>query len=111
MRLEHFLKIIKRKWSNNSGETIIETLFSLLMVLLALTMLAGAILSSAKVNSHVQNQDTAFRLDHAINVPGVVVSIIHKDGSTDRIPVTGKKTSEDKGYGLYDKEENVEANP
>lgn len=45
-----------KKKSNNKGETITETLVSLLLISLAMLMLPGAIVASAKLNKAVENE-------------------------------------------------------
>ena len=45
---------------NTSGETIAETLVTMIILSLSVLMLAGAVVSSAKVTSKADNTETAF---------------------------------------------------
>ena len=54
---------MKRKLKSQSGETLVETLFALLVVVLAFTMLAGSIVAAAIVNKGAQELEPAFRLE------------------------------------------------
>ena len=50
------IKRIIGKLRERSGETIVETLVSMLIVVLAFMMLAGAIVAAARVNSATENR-------------------------------------------------------
>lgn len=72
-------KKISRKLQSNSGETIAETLVTMIIVSLAVLMLAGAVVTSAKINKRADNTDTAFVAGHEIggsgtNSPTVTIS-------------------------------------
>ena len=56
---------MNRKLKSNAGETLVETLFALLVVGLAMTMLAGAIMAAARVNKGARDFNTAFIRDNA----------------------------------------------
>lgn len=58
-----FLKKAGKKLQSRNGETIAETLVSVLIVTLCLTMLAGAIVAAANVNSKTEKMNTAFNAD------------------------------------------------
>ena len=63
---------MNRKLKSNAGETLVETLFSLLVIGLAMTMLAGAIMAAARVNKGARDFNTAFILDNAEKVSSSV---------------------------------------
>ena len=69
---------MNRKLKSNAGETLVETLFALLVVGLAMTMLAGAIMAAARVNKGARDFNTAFILDNAKEVSSVTVKISEK---------------------------------
>ena len=69
---------MNRKLKSNAGETLVETLFALLVVGLAMTMLAGAIMAAARVNKGARDFNTAFILDNAEEVSSVTVEISGK---------------------------------
>lgn len=48
------------KLRSNSGESIVETLVTMIILSLAVVMLSGAVVTSARVNQRVENADTAF---------------------------------------------------
>ena len=51
---------LKRIVHNNSGETIAETLVTMIILSLAVLMVAGAVVTAARVNKKADNTDTAF---------------------------------------------------
>ena len=95
---------MNRKLKSNAGETLVETLFSLLVVGLAMTMLAGAIMAAARVNKGVRDLDTSFQ---ATNNPGsgVNVTVIHTKHNTvpntSSVPVTVYQTDDQNKYCYY----------
>ena len=48
------------KLRSNSGESIVETLVTMIILSLAVVMLSGAVVTSARVNQRAENADTAF---------------------------------------------------
>ena len=48
-----------------SGETIVETLVTMIILSLAVIMLSGAVVTSARVNAKADNADTAFHVDES----------------------------------------------
>ena len=53
-------KKISSKIKSNKAETLVETLAALLIVVVSMTMLAGAIVSAARVNKNASKIDTGF---------------------------------------------------
>lgn len=51
-----------KKLTKNTGETIAETLVAVLITTMALTILAGAIVTAARVNAREKNQNEALIL-------------------------------------------------
>ena len=51
---------IKRKFHSTSGETIAETLVTMIILSLAVLMVAGAVVTAARINKKADNTDTAF---------------------------------------------------
>lgn len=49
-----------RRLKTDAGETIVETLVAVLIVTLSMLFLAGAVTSSARTNTAIDNSDTAF---------------------------------------------------
>ena len=48
------------KLRSNSGESIVETLVTMIILSLAVVMLSGAVVTSARVNQRAEHADTAF---------------------------------------------------
>ena len=88
---------MNRKLKSNAGETLVETLFSLLVVGLAMTMLAGAIMAAARVNKGARDFNTAFILDNAEKVSSVTVKISEKTP----ISVNAYQTNDQNHYYYY----------
>lgn len=89
---------MKQKLKNNSGETLVETLFALLVVVLAMTMLAGSIVSAARINKSAEDLDTAFCItDNVQNVGGVKIQITGKTP----INVKAYQTKDENKYCYY----------
>lgn len=94
---------MNRKLKSNAGETLVETLFALLVVGLAMTMLVGAIMAAARVNKGARDLDTSFQ---ATNNPGsgVNVTVIHTKHNTvpnTLVPVTVYQTNDQNHYYYY----------
>lgn len=49
-----------KKLRSNAGESIVETLVTMIILSLAVVMLSGAIVTSAKVNKKADNTETTF---------------------------------------------------
>ena len=89
---------MNRKLKSSSGETLVETLFALLVVVLAMTMLAGSIVSAARVNKGAADLDTAFCItDNVQNVDGVQIQITGKTP----INVNAYQTDDENKYCYY----------
>ena len=71
---------MSRKLKSRSGETLVETLFALLVVVLAMTMLAGSIVSAARVNKGAEDLDTAFQTVKAQETADVIVTVVRPMG-------------------------------
>lgn len=91
---------MKRKLKSQSGETLVETLFALLVVVLAFTMLAGSIVAAARVNKGAQELEPAFRLEGQ-KVAEVKVIITHKDNTTSKVLVQAYRTNDKNKYCYY----------
>lgn len=92
---------MNQKLKNSSGETLVETLFALLVVVLAMTMLAGSIVSAARVNKGAEDLDAAFQISKAQAVSGVKVIVDHQTEPDSVIPVNGYQTNDQNKYCYY----------
>lgn len=77
------IRLIKKKIIAKRGETLVETLYSLLIIVPAMVMLAGAIVTAARINNEVRSSDASTLPKLTYNSP---VSI---DGATNTISGTG----------------------
>ena len=50
-----------KKLKERAGESIAETLMALLIAVLAITMISGAIVTAARVNTQITNEGVAFQ--------------------------------------------------
>lgn len=89
---------MNRKLKSNAGETLVETLFSLLVVGLAMTMLAGAIMAAARVNKGARDFNTAFIRDNAEKVSS---SVTVKISEKTPISVNAYQTNDQNHYYYY----------
>ncbi len=97
------MKMIKRtanklieKLRDRSGETIVETLVSMLIVVLAFMMLAGAIVASARVNASVEGH--TLYLDEADPVTGNVQTV---SGATVSVEIGGSPMATTRAVKKY----------
>lgn len=100
------------KLSKNSGETLVETLVALLVVTLAVVLLAGSIVSAAKVNKSAEDFNTAFNVGEAKAVEETVTVKIVNENIEINIEVNAYKTDDENGYCYYEKKiENIQQTP
>lgn len=92
---------MKKKIRATSGETIVETLVTMVILSLAVLMLAGAAVSSAKINSREDNTDTAFTTDEQSRTEGSIsVSV---DGESDKTATLDiHRYHTENGYTYYE---------
>ena len=87
-------------YKDNSGESIAETLVSVLIVAMAMTMLAGAIMTTAKVNSTTRDMKTEFKTEGVITEPATII-ISHSNGRMDDVVAVYKFTTNDSNEYIY----------
>lgn len=61
-----------KKLKSKNGETLVETLISMLIVVLSVTMLAGSIVTAARINQSAKDMNAPVQLDNASGTPAVV---------------------------------------
>lgn len=49
-----------KKISDQSGETLVETLLSIMIILLAILFLSGSVIWAQRINASVKNKDISF---------------------------------------------------
>lgn len=102
---------LKKKLHSRYGETIAETLVTMIILSLAVLMLAGAVVTAARVNKQADNTDTSFQTGTAISTgtapAKVIISEENATGGTGSIaaelPVTlyQSQNSSGKSYIYY----------
>jgi hypothetical protein len=95
------IKRIIGKLSEISGETIVETLVSMLIVVLAFMMLAGAIVAAARVNSATENRTMFVNQADATAITGATVEITTSTGTITRKTVKKYKMKDSSGTLYY----------
>lgn len=83
---QYFNGSIYKKIHGKAGETIAETLVTMVVLSLAVLMLTGAVVSAAKVNQKADNTQTAFTADQDTGSPKTVV--ITQNGTDRKISIT-----------------------
>lgn len=88
------------KLRNNRGETLIESLVSILIAVLAFGILATSVVTAEKINAKTRNTNVMFQYDTAIKIDD-------KDDKNIKLQGTGKSGSgkvslyENNGYYYY----------
>ena len=63
------------KRRSKAGESIAETLISMLIVAVTCTFLAGAVVSAARVNTRLEGQDVTFHADSSTTVTDYTITV------------------------------------
>ena len=79
-----------------------ETLFAMLIIVLAVLMLAGSIVTAARINKSAKDLNVAFSVKNAEEVPGVQIKVTHQSGSPDAVSVKGYRTKDENKYCFYE---------
>lgn len=61
-----------KKLKDNSGETLVESLVSIVVVLLTFLFMTAAVIAAAKINSRVKEADVDFNYDGVLQADGFV---------------------------------------
>lgn len=99
-------RILLKKLRNTAGETLIESLVSLLIATLVLFFLATAVVTATNVNSTVENTDISFNYPNEQTAEHKKITVTIKDGSNIEVgKTTATQYTDDTGYYTYYKEE------
>ena len=96
------LKKWQKKLRSASGETLVETLFAMLIIALAVVMLAGSIVSAARVNKAGADMVTEFQKSDSDKVEDGSVQLDFKDAAQASVDVRVYTTSDDNAYRHYE---------
>ena len=96
-----------KKLKSDKGETLVETLISMLIVVLSVTMLAGSIVTAARINQAAKDMNAPVQLDNAYGT-AAVVKLTHEGAADSAINVTSinvtlYKTGGSVPYYYYEK--------
>ena len=91
-----------KKLKANKGETLVETLISMLIVVWSVTMLAGSIVTAARINQSAKDMNAPVKLDH-LSEKAAVVKLTHVGADDSVINVTLYKTDGSVPYYYYEK--------
>lgn len=96
------MKKMQAKLCSESGESIVETLVTMIILSLAVIMLSGAVVTSARVNEKADNTETAFTISQ--EQPTQTSVVIAPNGGTGTrgvyLDVNSYKT--ENGYTYYE---------
>ena len=99
--MKKLLRKFQLKLQSRSGETIAETLVTMVILSLAVLMLAGAVVTAARINKKADNTDTAFLVkDEAGIATNITITENSQAGEVNSvtIPVTLYTTQNDYQY-------------
>ncbi|MDD5805191.1 MAG: hypothetical protein PUE78_12990 [Clostridia bacterium] len=97
------IKIFRKKINSTSGETIAETLVTMIILSLAVLMLAGAVVTSARVNKKADNTDTSFSTEsETVTHDNVTITDGSKAGTAAEISISVNFHETENGYKYYE---------
>ena len=86
-----------KKLRSKSGETLIESIASVLVILLIFVFLTTAITTANKINKKAKDADVSFKYEDSTSVPGASAEIA-MSGSRKTVSVSMR---ENNGYYYY----------
>ena len=90
-----------KKLKSDKGETLVETLISMLIVVLSVTMLAGSIVTAARINQSAKDMNAPVQLDN-VSDKAAVVKLTHVGAADSAIDVVLYKTGGSVPYYYYE---------
>lgn len=98
--------LFRKKVRSDKGETIAETLVTMIILSLAVLMLAGAVVTAARVNKKADNTDTAFTKSTTNPVNKTVVITYTgkdgKDGTEQKLEINTDYYETENAYKYYE---------
>lgn len=91
---------IVTKLRSSCGETIVETLVTMIVLSLAMIMLSGAVVTSARVNQKADNTETTFTTDAQTSTSGTIT--IQDTGSSSPASLNVTVYETEHGYFYYE---------
>ena len=98
---KQFHKSAQKKLLSDAGETLVETLVTMIILSLAVLMLTGAIVTSARVNFKADNTSTAFSTENqSDSEEKITITESGSAGNSITMPVEVHMT--ENGYTYYE---------
>ena len=97
---------MKKKLKSTSGETLVETLFAMLVIVLAVMVIAGGVVTAARINKKAKDLDTTFQMSNVVTVTDEAkpeVTITHGSGARDKVSIDAWQTNDNNKYYYYSK--------
>lgn len=94
--------MMKNKWRSHSGETLVETLVAMLVIVLAVMMLTGGIVTAARINKSARDLNTSFNAGGNVEVFSNAKVKVHHNSETDTVNVTLYRTKDNNKYCYYE---------
>lgn len=91
---------MRKKLRSQRGDTLMETLAALLLVVLTMAFLATSLVTAARINAGVRQTDTALKYDNSTESLGTLTITSDKSNSTAHKDVTVYEA--EGGYRYYD---------
>ncbi|NLL91054.1 MAG: type II secretion system protein [Ruminococcaceae bacterium] len=92
------------KLKNKSGETLIEVLVGLLIIVLVMIMLPSAVTLAAKFNKQAEDMDISTMMDRTSPITGANVTVSYSFNGSDKSISVPVDAYESDGYFFYDYE-------
>lgn len=105
---------MKKKLKSTSGETLVETLFAMLVIVLAVMVIAGGVVTAARINKKAKDLDTTFQMSNVVTVTEEAkteVTITHGSVEPDEVPIDAWQTNDNNKYYYYSKKKSVNQFP
>lgn len=90
---------MRKKLRSQRGDTLMETLAALLLVVLTMAFLATSLVTAARINAGVRQADTALKYDNSTERSGTLTITLDKSNSTAHKDVTVYEA--EGGYRYY----------
>ena len=87
-----------KKLKNQKGETLVETLVSLLIIVLVFVFLTGSAVAAPKIHANIRDTDVSFRYSDAQSEGSAQLRLSGRSGQTGS---TSVEVYQENGYRYY----------
>lgn len=98
------LRKAEKKLKNNNGETLVETLVTMIIMVLSVMIITGAIVTGAKVNHKTDNSATAFSTENQKDTTGTI-TITENSSNSNQITLNVNIHTTKNDYTYYESQE------